>query len=232
MKKQGFTLAEVLITLAIIGVVAALTIPTVVRNYQKQQTVVQLKKVYSALANTTNLAIAEHGPIEGWEVGKMGSGAAAQKFADTYMIPYLKVSKNCGTDTTDACAFKNTYLNRSTTGQFGSACTRFYLNDGILIALELRYYGYDPTQNLTASIYVDINGQKAPNMWGKDIFAFDYRIKNYVSGNNGQFAAWGSTCTREKILRDTWGCHKEGAGSYCSGLIMKDGWEIKDDYPW
>jgi prepilin-type N-terminal cleavage/methylation domain-containing protein len=42
--KKAFTLAEVLITLAIIGVVAALTIPTVVRNYQKTQTVTQLKK--------------------------------------------------------------------------------------------------------------------------------------------------------------------------------------------
>jgi prepilin-type N-terminal cleavage/methylation domain-containing protein len=65
MQKPAFTLAEVLITLAIIGVVAALTIPTVVRNYQKQETITRLKKAYSALANTTNLAMAEYGPLEG-----------------------------------------------------------------------------------------------------------------------------------------------------------------------
>ncbi len=63
MQKKGFTLAEILITLAIIGVVAVLTIPTVVRNYQKTQTVTQLKKVYSALSNTTNFAIADYGRL-------------------------------------------------------------------------------------------------------------------------------------------------------------------------
>jgi prepilin-type N-terminal cleavage/methylation domain-containing protein len=65
MQKKGFTLSEVLITLAVIGTVAALTIPAVVSNYQKHQTVTRLKKTYSALANTTNLAIADHGPVEG-----------------------------------------------------------------------------------------------------------------------------------------------------------------------
>lgn len=42
--KRAFTLAEVLITLGIIGVVAALTLPSVITNYQKKQTVEQLKK--------------------------------------------------------------------------------------------------------------------------------------------------------------------------------------------
>ena len=47
MKKNGFTLAEVLITLGIIGVVAAITLPTVIQNYQKQVLVTQLKKMYA-----------------------------------------------------------------------------------------------------------------------------------------------------------------------------------------
>ncbi len=64
--KRGFTLAEVLITLAVIGVVAALTIPVVVRNYQKTQTVVKLKKVYTTLANTTNLIISQDGAVKNW----------------------------------------------------------------------------------------------------------------------------------------------------------------------
>ena len=42
----GFTLAEVLITLGIIGVVAAMTIPNLIAKYQKEQTVVKLKKHY------------------------------------------------------------------------------------------------------------------------------------------------------------------------------------------
>lgn len=45
LKKFGFTLAEVLITLGVIGVVAALTLPSVVANYQKQKTVSFVKKI-------------------------------------------------------------------------------------------------------------------------------------------------------------------------------------------
>ena len=48
-KSSGFTLAEVLVTLGIIGVVAAMTIPTLMQNYQRQSYVTQLKKVYNEL---------------------------------------------------------------------------------------------------------------------------------------------------------------------------------------
>ena len=64
--RKGFTLAEVLITLGIIGVVAALTLPQVVTNYEKKATEVRLKKDYSTLANALKMAEAEHGPIETW----------------------------------------------------------------------------------------------------------------------------------------------------------------------
>ena len=47
MNKKGFTLAEVLITFGIIGVVAAITMPMLITHYQKQATVNQLKKAYS-----------------------------------------------------------------------------------------------------------------------------------------------------------------------------------------
>ena len=49
-KRPAFTLAEVLITLGIIGVVAAMTMPSVITNYQKKQTAAQLKKAYSIVS--------------------------------------------------------------------------------------------------------------------------------------------------------------------------------------
>ena len=45
--KKGFTLAEVLITLGVIGVVAAMTIPTMITNYEKKQTAIEVKKAYT-----------------------------------------------------------------------------------------------------------------------------------------------------------------------------------------
>jgi len=65
--KSAFTPAEVLITLVIIGVVAALTIPTAVNNYRKQQYVQALKKTYSVVfAQATNRIIAERGAAQNW----------------------------------------------------------------------------------------------------------------------------------------------------------------------
>ncbi len=63
-KLIAFTLAEVLITLAIIGVVAALTIPTVIINYQKKMYVTQLKKVYNNLTNGFKTIMADDGVTE------------------------------------------------------------------------------------------------------------------------------------------------------------------------
>ena len=53
--KNGFTLAEVLITLVIIGIVAALTIPSVINNYHKKQVGVKLKKFYSVMQQALQL---------------------------------------------------------------------------------------------------------------------------------------------------------------------------------
>lgn len=54
--KTAFTLAETLITLGIIGVVAALTIPSIIKNYQKKQTAIKLKQTYSLLTQGIRMA--------------------------------------------------------------------------------------------------------------------------------------------------------------------------------
>ena len=59
--KKGFTLAEVLITLGIIGVVAAMTIPTLMTKYAKQRTETQLVKFYSMMNQTLRMSVADNG---------------------------------------------------------------------------------------------------------------------------------------------------------------------------
>ena len=60
MKKFAFTLAEVLITLTIIGVVAAIAIPTTIANTKEQEYVTGIKKAVVALDNAVNLGIANN----------------------------------------------------------------------------------------------------------------------------------------------------------------------------
>ncbi len=64
----AFTLAEVLITLGIIGVVVAMTLPSVVGRYKEKETASKLKKVYSTISQAMNLAINEYGTIDKWDL--------------------------------------------------------------------------------------------------------------------------------------------------------------------
>ncbi|MDR1168674.1 MAG: prepilin-type N-terminal cleavage/methylation domain-containing protein, partial [Heliobacteriaceae bacterium] len=66
MKSKAFTLAEVLITLGIIGVVASLTMPTLIQDYQEKATVVKLKKIYSMLSQAYQSASMENGDPTNW----------------------------------------------------------------------------------------------------------------------------------------------------------------------
>lgn len=73
-KKFAFTLAEVLITLGIIGVIAALTVPTLVSKYKEKVTVTKLKKVNSILNNAMLSAINEYGTIDNWGITSSNAG--------------------------------------------------------------------------------------------------------------------------------------------------------------
>lgn len=86
----GFTLAEVLITLGIIGVVAALTIPSLLQKANDRARIEALKKAYSTISNAYNLAINENGTAETWDLTGTGSPVGAQTFVDK-LVPYMKI---------------------------------------------------------------------------------------------------------------------------------------------
>ena len=66
MKKTAFTLAEVLITLGIIGIVAAMTIPTLIQKNFEKQTVAKLRETQSILSQAMRMAEDEYGDACGW----------------------------------------------------------------------------------------------------------------------------------------------------------------------
>jgi prepilin-type N-terminal cleavage/methylation domain-containing protein len=99
--RLGFTLAEVLITLGIIGVVAALTMPTLIANYQKYVTATRLKSTFSMLSQAVNLAVADNGDQNTWTRPKnyISDTAGQKDFFDKYIIKYLKLAQDCGNGT-------------------------------------------------------------------------------------------------------------------------------------
>src|SRR5574344_1664148 len=104
-RKNAFTLAEVLITLGIIGVVAALTIPTLMQKTEERETVSKLKKEYTILTNAYNLSKNDNGDASNWgtwDDDNNGSEIVLENF-----IPYFNVLKNCGI--TESGCFATSY---------------------------------------------------------------------------------------------------------------------------
>ena len=94
--KKGFTLAEVLITLGIIGVVAAMTLPTLVQKYQDKADHSHLQKVYSQLLQATLRVEEEYGPISEWGLTQ-NSEESSKLLLERYK-KYFKVLKTCEDD--------------------------------------------------------------------------------------------------------------------------------------
>jgi len=204
--EKGFTLAEVLITLGIIGVVAALTIPTLMANYQKVQYVTGLKKAYAEVTEALKLMANDNGCPEDLKcTGIFQRGASTKQDDDNRLgnefKKYFKLAKDCGTtynannDSTQCMTnhfnynydgSSPYYADLNTQSNYGPIMYRFITSDGFSIALE-QYDYCDSDQYIKVSsganlnqicgnMYIDVNGLKGPNCMGRDIF--DFMITN------------------------------------------------------
>ncbi len=88
MKRLGFTLAEVLITLGIIGVVAAMTIPALSTSIRNVERATKLKKFYSTMKQAFLLSVDDNGDPSGWNIYM-----SYNNFFKTYFVPYLKYNQ-------------------------------------------------------------------------------------------------------------------------------------------
>ena len=211
--KDGFTLAEVLITLVIVGVIAAMTIPTLMNNTNKQEYVSRLKKSYSTFAQATNRLIAENGSVPGW--GLTNDDAGREKLYNMYKS-YIPVVKECKNETGcfPSVMYKrlngNNYNNIDTnTNKFSR---KFVLNDGTLVTFDDQNFSPDCSAMTDGArtcieIFVDINGAKNPNQWGRDLFEF-------VLTENGLVPTGCSSNTCNTTTSDGW---------YCACKVLREG---------
>lgn len=203
----GFTLAEVLITLGIVGVVATMTLHTLISNVQKQILVKQLQKSYSTLNQSFRqmLVSNEADLLSQTDIfnsigGESATGSQAKQCSYTddakgetcknfysNLSKYLKIVeiKNfTADDNYQAAWITGTHLSNVT----GNV---IILADGSFITNYI-FYSQDPNnktntimKGMVGDIRVDVNGLKGPNRRGRDIFFF------YL-GNNGVMYPWGS----------------------------------------
>lgn len=223
--KFAFTLAEVLITLGIIGVVAALTIPTVISKYREKAFLTQLKKS-SAIVETMLVNInAETGSIPDTFrecLDLVGGGSSEPyKCLANMIIKYAPLNP-------DSVTYKEYNYNRDK-DKVGHAffCHRLYLPDGSVIALHLINNGY-------VMFGFDVNGDKGPNKPGIDLFQSHYYP--YVGNDTGFKSLFKALVFKEKdrpsVIANCKGTEtQDGHPQSCMQLIYNNGFEKPKDYP-
>lgn len=150
-KKKSFTLAEVLITLGIIGVVAGMTIPTLYNNYLKNSTVTKLQKFYTITYQAIKLSEIDNGTTNTWDYGTSNNGSSTLNWFNTYLAPYTKytnitqASSNITVDFIDGS---------SATYQKGTNMDISYLVNGSGTSKtngkDIFYFEIDPTSTTNA----------------------------------------------------------------------------------
>ena len=172
---KAFTLAEVLITLGIIGVVCALTLPGIIQKNQERIWLNQFKATYSILSQAYLRTYQEHGLPETWGLPENRTKEGTALVA-SYLFPHLKASRDFGQNdkhSTYGLPIKYTGLNgkQIATGFNGwNGIDYIYgLANGAVIGIQ-GFVNDQPDKKFRITLYLDINGAKGPNQFGKDFF--------------------------------------------------------------
>ncbi len=162
-KRFGFTLAEVLITLGIIGVVAAMTIPTLITNYNDKVLETQKQKTKSILANAFKMMMANEGVTDLSLAPIASCGTDSNCYAAEFK-KVLKVVSDIDSTSNDG-KIEYSFSNGNSEVWSQNKLYTFVLNDGTIVSLE----NTDGIANGALNLVVDLNGFKTPNIGAKDL---------------------------------------------------------------
>ena len=230
MKKNAFTLAEVLITLGIIGVVAAMTLPALVQKNNNRVVETRLMKFYSAINQAVKMAEVDYGDKKFWyedlkgaEIDKDGNviqgSSESEKWFRKYLAPYIKY----------------TSIKTKSDGAF-----IVYFPDGSALS---------PTANNTRDwIFYPGNPDKCLKQYGNQyanssgICSFLFNFMPITNDTNWKYHynkgfepwKWKWNGKRSALLEGCKSGNDEGSLSrqFCTALIQFNNWIIPDDYPW
>ena len=220
-KKLGFTLSEVLVTLGIVGVVAVLTIPAVMKNYKNRLYVSQLKKTYSQITTATSEIIADEHAQSFYETTGGVKDSCTNPDSDEckgspyFLTNYFKtIKRDClsGDGSCMASAYHSTKGKSVTEINNSPYCIQTV--NGAAICMY-----YDTTSN-TSKLIVDVNGTSEPNITGRDVYVMqilgDGTVKD-ISNNEDDCNAPKSDSPIVDLAKG------------CLTKVMNAGWKIEDD---
>ncbi len=222
-RRVAFTLAEVLITLGIIGIVSAMTIPTLINNYKEKVRDNQFKKVYATLNQALRMTLSD---FDYTVVCYYKDGVLHNKDCPVFWKTFkskLRVVKSCNSNSfAQGCIphydgfeillkekhkddtnydeeywdnYANTNLGGLTTNHLKTMAQSLVLNDGTIII----HYGH--SRYVTPKLYVDINGFAGPNKFNHDVFGFNTKLVNNKIYWEGERLIIGGIMTAELIRK-------------------------------
>ena len=184
MKRKGFTLAEVLVTLGIIGVVAALTTPALIQNVGNAKVGPKLAKAKSTFETAAEMMLTENNANTIRSIASNGNDLGKE------LSKYMKISKS-----DQDIAYKG-YKGDGKNGLGIANWARYDSDDGMIYwfggissksnwPVDTANYEDIPNNEYIALVWVDINGSEGPNRESKDTFRF-------ALYNDGTLRPWGA----------------------------------------
>lgn len=211
-RKIAFTLAEVLITLGIIGVVAALTIPVLIQNYQQRAEIIQIRKVVSDFENAADMLISEEGKSNLGTTSLFGANGV-----DKFMTEKFNVISS------GSSGF-STEKYRSINGREKAfTCTKAYMLSNSATVCVTTGGGTDSVPKYM-HVQVDTNGAGAPNIGGRDMF--DFYINRNAKAVNSIDNLEATVDEECKGSTKCTACTGQPFGEGCLQQLEQNNWEM------
>ena len=198
-RRSGLTMSEVLFTLAIIGVIASLTIFGLVAKISDTKNIVALKKFYTSISQVTMFVILDRSSPNYWGLDEYSQDSSALAFS--YYKPYFKVVRECSNET-GCWQYPTKFLSGKV--YLKRAQMNVYPRD--IVRSE---FGVNVDKDSVVFI-IDVNGNSFPNQMGRDIFAFVLNDSEIVPSG----------------FDNTYNCNKAASGLTCTARVINDGWKI------
>lgn len=216
-RNNAFTLAEVLITLTIIGVVAAMTLPTLMAKYREDVTMNKLKKFYTTMQQAQLMSINDNGPTEYWDLNFENTNEAKLAWYNKYFGKYLKTAEVLDAKILDENGIEqddNIYVKMADGSIFS-----LWNNDNV------HFYYYTNYKSFLNKSWEN----------GKDRFVFLVTNKN-IQNHSDIFSTYGRHRDGyndiNKLKRGVSSSCYDGNTTFCARLLEINGWKVPDDYPY
>lgn len=173
-KHSAFTLSETLITISVIGVVAALTLPSIIQKQYEKETVAKVKKAYSILSQAYLMANTEFGSFDQWGITTNKDNKESHIIFGNNMKKFMKLSKDC-IGQSNTYTNNNCYINNSTS--LVNSASRVVLNNGSVISFRMYSSNCSskyviPGKANTCGIITLYTNPKKETQNGKNAFVF------------------------------------------------------------